>query len=191
MLGGVLLSDQSDPPLRLVISTLMSNSQRADFAVANVRLAAIDLQHRELARLQKVRLLLDRLDVAMLSDVADAAEIGGPLGENLAVLRAFATSGRLELRAAGGRRWSPDFSVLYGLPPSPLAPAGAACLVGAIYFGAPPLQAGASLTCALPGRAAVQSAGARFERLWAEGHDVLPVISDLLRELLTPKLAAV
>ena len=63
MLGGVLLHEHSEPTLRQVIGTLLSRSARADFAVGNVRLAAIDLSAVELGRVRSCRLLLDRLDI--------------------------------------------------------------------------------------------------------------------------------
>jgi hypothetical protein len=184
MTGGVLIDDRSDPPLRTVIGTLLQHATQADFAVANVRLVAIDLTSSELQRIQCCRLLLDRLDVEMLADVSDAIRTGGPLTRNLRELRLFAESGRLELRAAGPLRWSPDFSVMRGLPPSPLAPAGAACLVGAHYFSRPVMPGGVSFTCAITGPTAIDSAHRRFEELWGAGHDVLPVVRDLLDELL-------
>lgn len=190
MLGGVLLHERSNPTLRQVIGTLIARAAHADFAVGNVRLAAIDLSAVELGRVRSCRLLLDRLDVDMLSDVISASDANASLSRNLRVLHAFAISGRLQLRAAGTLSWSPDFSVFEGLPPSSLAPSGAACLMGAHYFSTPVMRAGASFTCALTGPAAVQAAAARFEDLWSGGHDVLPVVRELLAELTAPRTCA-
>ena len=183
MIGGVLFDDRTGPPMREVIGTLMSCAQHADFAIGNVRLAAIDLTDMELGRLQACRLLLDRLDVNMLADAASVTARDHRAVHTLIVLDGFACSGRLQIRAAGRLSWSPDFSVLRGMPQSPLAPDGSACLVGAHYFSRPVVPGGASLTCALTGRAAVQAAARHFDELWDRAHDVLPVVRDLLREL--------
>jgi hypothetical protein len=186
MLGGTLLDDRSTPPLRDVIGTLLSCARRADFAIGNVRLAAIDLSDLELARLEHCRLLLDRLDVNMLADAATVRGTDGRAARSLDVLNTFAHSGRLEIRAAGRTCWSPDFSVFHGLPVSAVAVEGAACLVGAHYFSQPVARDGVSLTCALTGSAAVRDAASHFESLWCRAHDVLPVVRDLLGELVRP-----
>ena len=186
MLGGTLLDETSTPPLREVIGVLLSRARRADFAIGNVRLAAIDLSDVELAQLESCRLLLDRLDVNMLADAASARGSDAYAARSLDVLHGFACSGRLEVRAAGGIGWSPDFSVLHELPISALAPDGAACLVGAHYFSRPVVSDGVSLTCALTGAAAVRTAARHFDALWVRSHDVLPVLRDLLGELVRP-----
>ncbi len=184
MHGGVLLHDRSVPPLRTVIGALLSIADRADFAIGNVRLGAIDLTHAELGGVRSCRLLLDRLDADMLSETAAVIGLGGRLARNLEVLHAFAASGRLQVRAAGSHRWFPDFSVMHGLPVSAAAPVGSACLIGAHYFSRPVAMDGTSFTCALTSAAAVRCATTRYEQLWLEAHDVLPVIRELLQSLL-------
>ncbi|MEO5509204.1 MAG: hypothetical protein ABIS27_01140 [Longimicrobiales bacterium] len=184
MFGRTLVDDRSEPPLRAVIGTLLGTAGRADFAVGNVRLGAIDLTDSELERVCACRLLMDRLDVDMLAETADVIGLGGRLSRNLRTLHAFTLSGRLHVRAAGALRWSPDFSVMHELPESAMAPAGGACLVGAHYFSRPVALHGASFTCVLTDPAAISAATARFDQLWADGYDVLPVIRNLLEELL-------
>jgi hypothetical protein len=184
MRGGILLHDHSTPALRTVIGCLLQSARRADFAVADVHLGAIDLNSDELAGLSSCRLLMQRLDIEMLTEAAELIGLGGRVARNLQLLHSFARSGVLHVRAAGALRWAPDFSVVYDLPVSTCAPAGAACLVGAHYFSHPVIANGASLTCAMTGRAAVREAASRFEELWADGHDVLPVIYDLFDDLL-------
>jgi hypothetical protein len=183
MLGGVLLDDRSGPALRDVVGTLLRQSAGADFAIGNVRLAAIDLTSFELAHISACRLLMDRLDVGMLADTACIARDNASVAANLVVLKQFAATGRLMVRATGSLCWSPDFSVMHGLPVSSLAPAGGVCLVGAHYFSRPVIPGGASLTCVITGGAAVMRARERFEDLWNRGHDVLPVVRELLKEV--------
>lgn len=183
MTTAFLIDERSTPPLRALIGRFMSQATRVECAIANVRLAAIDMRAAELARLRSCRLLLDRLDVEMLDDAAHAAQIGGILRDNLAVLRRFVGSGRVEIRAAGAQKWSPDFSIVHGCSDETEIPGGAACLVGAHYFSRPVAGSGASLTCCLIEPAAVARASTRFGELWAPAHDVLPVVIGLLDEL--------
>jgi hypothetical protein len=179
-----LIDDRSATPLRNTIGRLLREAQSADFAVGHVRLGAIDLSSVELARVQRCRLLIDRLDIDMLADVAEIVSHGGPLVPNLAVLHRFALSGRIQLRSTGSLRWSPDFSILRGVPSSRTMPHGSVCLVGAHYFTRPVALDGVSLTCMLTDPEAIDIADLRFAELWERGHDVLPVVSDLLREIL-------
>jgi hypothetical protein len=110
--------------------------------------------------------------------------LGGPLADNLALLYRFAASGRIHIRSSGSVKWSPDFSVMCGLPVTAHCPHGAVCLVGAHYFSRPVAMDGASLTCVLTSRLAIRTAEQRFEELWSRGHDVLPVVHDFLHRIL-------
>src|SRR3990172_5211803 len=69
----VVLDEAATPPLRLVIGALLSAALRADVAIEHVRLAAVDLTAPELQRVH-CRLLMGRLDVVALSDLAAADE---------------------------------------------------------------------------------------------------------------------
>lgn len=180
----ILLDDRARPPLRSVIGSLLQNADSACFAIGHVRLGAIDLSETELGNVRTCRLLLDRLDVDMLGDTADIVSEGGPMTANLARLFDFIESGRLSLRSTGSLCWTPDFSIIHGLPVSPASPSGSICLMGAHYFSRPVMLDGASFTCVLTSRDAVRAADLRFEELWAKAHDVLPVVKDVLRKSL-------
>lgn len=176
--AGVLLDDRLHPPLRAVIGALMSRARSADFAVARVRLTAVELTEQEVGTLERCRVLLGRLDIDALS-TPDAAGAPAPAAiAGLVTLRAFLRSGRIEVRTAGATLWVPDFSILSGLPQKGGFVSGAACLVGAHYFARPYPTRGPALTCLLTGTEAVTSARQRFEDLWDLGYDVLPVIAD-------------
>jgi hypothetical protein len=184
MAGSTLIDDRADLTLRKRIGNLISTSSSADFAVANVRIGAIDLTHAELGRLQSCRLLVDRLDAEMLGETAEVIGLGGRLSRNLRVLHEFALSGRLHVRAAGATRWMPDFTVLRRPDDSDPGGPTAICLLGAHYFSRPVVMDGASFTCVLSDSDSVRLAAARFEELWFDGYDVLPVIRSLLQDLL-------
>ena len=166
----VLIDDAARPTLRERIGELLSTSSRAEFAVANIRVAAIDLTAQEIRNVRCCRILLGRLDARALTDFgyADAG-----LDERMNRLLWFLESGRVEIRSAGVGAWFPDFSIYSGPPRG-----GSACLIGAHYFRQPLSLTGPSFTAMMVDARSVATARARFDALWAAGHDVLePVIS--------------
>jgi hypothetical protein len=103
------------------------------------------------------------------------------MSANLERLFHFIESGRLALRSTGSRCWSPDFSIVHSIPESVAErQPPSVCLVGAHYFSRPVMLDGASFTCVLSKPDDVRVAELRFEELWARGHDVLPVVRDVL-----------
>ncbi len=174
-----LLDETRTPSLRETIGRLLGAAQRADLAVAHVRLATIDLQPGELGRLQRCRLLLARFDAAFAAD-AHSLRLDPARIEQLKRLRAFAESGRLEVRSASATLWSPDFSIYHGIGGG----SQRVLLLGAHYFRQPYPPNGAALTCVIRDEAAAERAGQRFDALWDQSHDVLAVITETLAEAL-------
>lgn len=160
-----LLDQDSVPSVRDTIVRLMSNARSADLAVGDVRLGGIDLTAGEAAAVARTRILLGRLDASSLALRT----------EQLETLRAFASSGRLQIRCAGLQRWTPDFSLYRGLP----GDTNACLLLGAHYFRSPPANGMCFTACIVDPRQVVRAA-ARFERLWLEGYDVLPAILETI-----------
>jgi hypothetical protein len=182
--AGVLLDDRRYPTVRQVVGKLLTHATTADFAIARVRLAAVDLSEREIGSVRRCRVLLGRLDVEALSTPEESRRVEPERAGNLLTLRAFLTSGRAEIRTAGATMWVPDFSILTGLPELEGVSSGAVCLLGAHYFARPYPTRGPALTCLLSGRGSVATARDRFEELWDLGYDVLPVITETLDALL-------
>ncbi len=170
----LLLDERSAPSLRQVLGSCLARAAEADFAVARIRLAHIDLTAAETDGILTWRVLVGRLDVESLARPGDA---GRRAADAHVLLRLF-DSGRMRVRAAGLQGWYPDFAVLRGL-----AGGGSTTFLGAIYFGTPQHTAGPALTCVLtdPGHAA--SATARFDRLWRRGYDVTPVVRAAVQRL--------
>jgi hypothetical protein len=162
----ILLDEAATPPLRLVIGSLLSRAVRAAVAIEHVRLAAVDLTAPELRHV-RCRLLMGRLDVEALSDLA----IADQASRRLRAIGDFLQSGRLEVRAAGLLRWRPDFSV-FELPP----PHGPVALVGALYFSDAAVVGGPALTCVIRSPAAVTRLCHRFDDLWGRARDVGDVL---------------
>lgn len=169
-----LLDEGTQPALRAVLGTLLTGAERADVAIAQVRLAHVDLGELELQRVH-CRLLLGHLDVAALTALGPSSDVAG--ARLLAIAR-FLDSGRLDIRAAGLLRWKPDFSV-FRLP----APHPPIALVGAHYFSDPDVVGGPALTCVLRAPAAVRRVQRRFGELWNGARDVRDVVRAELRNL--------
>jgi hypothetical protein len=174
----VLLDERCQPRLRHVIGALLAAAETADFAVARVRLGAIDLSPAETGGVRRCRILLGRLDHSGLNELMAADD---DRSRQLRALAAFLDSGRVEVRSAGMAEWLPDFSVYHRLADDGRGH-DSACVVGAHYFHLPPVD-GASLTCVLRDVGAVMRATHRFEELWRQGHDVLPAVLDSIRRL--------
>jgi hypothetical protein len=166
----IVLTETGEPSLRYVIGALLARSYSADFAIANIRLAHIDIGAAEIEDV-RMRILLGRFEAVHTSDPLLAARMEG--------LAALVQSGVVQLRSAGMGAWMPDFSV-YRLDNG--AAPRAACLVGAHYFGAPPCS-GPSLTSVHTDAHSVGTVAARFNELWEMGHDVGDVIAHAMRQM--------
>jgi len=182
---GVLLDESRPPSVREVIGRLLRRAHRADFAVARIRLSAVDLTAVEIAGVERCRVLVGRLD-------ANAIVAGDGVPErDVAGLIEFIMSGRAEIRAGAGASWVPDFSVLHDIEiggtaaarPSTGGPRTAgACLLGAHFFAPPFAVTGPAFTALLTDPASVAAASRRFEALWDAGYDVGPVVASMLLE---------
>lgn len=182
----VVLDDRSGPDARTALGKLIARASHADIAVDRVRLAAIDFRDSDLARLQVCRVILGRLDVHSLIDAAESASRAPAAAVNVDVLMRFIMAGRLQLRSAGASRWRPDFCVLRGPGLRTVTASQALALIGHLGIGAG-AERGPDLTCVVSGAAAVRKAGDAFERLWADGHDVLDVVSETLQRHVHPR----
>ena len=173
-----LLDETRAPSVREIMGRLLSGAEAAALAIAHVRLAAIDLQPAELGQLQHCRLLLARFDSSFAAD-AQSLTLDPTRFVQLQRLLAFAESGRLDVHAARSQLWLPDFSVYRGK-----GGRQSALLLGAHYFKQPYPSNAAALTCVIRDEGAVARAAERYESLWQQSHDVLPVITETLSELL-------
>lgn len=164
-----LLDPASSPSVRDTIVRLMTSAARADLAISDVRLGAIDLSDDDVAGVASTRLLLARLDSTSLALQPD----------QLARVHRFGTSGKLQVRCAGLNHWSPDFSVYHELRGM-----HSACLLfGAHYFRRPATYNTALTTCIVD-PAQVARAAAHFEALWSAAYDVLPAIVESISDVL-------
>jgi hypothetical protein len=189
-----LLDERDHLPLRDRIGRLLADADDVAFALARIRLAALDLGDRELGRLSRCRVLLGQLDASMLMDVSAGASAGddadtdtstGAAGAGdqaapapgspraLLELLRFAASGRLEVRSAGLGGWTPDFAVVrrgqYRTG-----------LLGSIQFGSPELAVGPMFTMLLEDPDATLLLQRRFDEVWRRSHDVLPAIQAVI-----------
>ena len=163
----IVLDERAQPSMRETFSALISTSAHADMAVANMRLAGIDIRPGEVSGLRRLRLVIGRLDAEALLQTESR-----PL-EQIHRLHALASSGVLEVRAVPRFQWTPDFSVF-----------DRAALIGAHYTELPYPIDGIALTCVVTDSATMRRCTRRFEEMWELGYDVLPVLIGTLDELL-------
>jgi hypothetical protein len=164
-----VLDELTTPTMRETFSALMSTSRHVDMAVAHLRLAGLDIGASEVGRLQRMRVVVGRLDADALLQARTR-----PL-EQIGRLRALAGSGLLEVRTVPRFQWRPDFSVF-----------DEAALIGAHYTELPYPSEGIALTCVIADACAIRRCARRFEQMWQHGYDVLPVVIETLDELLSP-----
>lgn len=175
-----LLDGEATAAPREAIGALLANCAEACFATARIRLAAVDLAPAELRAVRRLRVLLGQLDADSAALPLDGEARAG-VRANLATLTDLLRSGRLEVRSAGAAAWYPDFSLYRGLRAG-AEPGADALLVGAHWFGRPPV-AGPALAVLVLGTPAVERAATRFERLWGRAYDVLPVVEERVARL--------
>lgn len=174
-----ILDDGCGTGARVALGRLLRLSTSADFAVSRLRLAAIDFHEDDLVDLEQCRVILGHLDVHSLIDAAEAASRVPAAAANVAVLRRFIGSGRLNLRSGGASRWRPDFCLMRGDGLRTRTGAREVALVGHLGIGSGAAR-GPNLTCVVAGTDAVRRASGAFDRLWTHGHDVLDVVAETL-----------
>jgi hypothetical protein len=166
----IVLTEAGEPSLRYVIGALLARAHSADFAIANIRLAHVDIGAADIENV-RMRILLGRFEAMSTGDSA--------LAERMEGLAALIRAGVVQVRSAGVGTWLPDFSI-YRLETH--ANPRVACLVGAHYFGAPPCS-GPALTSVHTDALSVGTVTARFNELWEMGHDVGPVIAHAMARM--------
>ncbi len=164
-----VLDEFTTPSMRETFSALMSSSTHVDMAVAHLRLAGLDVQAAETLRLRRLRVVVGKLDADALLQARSRPT------EQIRRLRALVGSGLLEVRSVPRFQWHPDFSVFDD-----------AALIGAHYSELPYPADGIALTCVLTEPNARRRCARRFDQMWELGYDVLPVVADMLDELLQP-----
>jgi len=179
----VLLDDVRSPTLRETLSVLLTQAGQADFAIAELRLAGLDLSVLGQKPDQHFRVLVRHFNSEFAYDATNAAP-GSAIHSRIARLRELASSGRVEVRAARLDVWTPDFSILRRVDANTDV-----LLLGAHYFDRPFPLTGAALTSATTNVPAIRRAARRFEELWQRADDIVPVIVEILDHALHDELA--
>jgi len=179
----VLLDEVRSPTLRETLSVLLTRARHADFAVAELRLAGLDLSVLGQKPDQRFRVLVRHFNSEFAYDASTAAP-GSAIRNRIERLRDLAVSGRVEVRAARLDVWTPDFSILRSVEPH-----SDVLLLGAHYFDRPFPLSGAALTSATTSIQAIRRAARRFEELWQRADDIVPVIVEILDRALYDGLA--
>jgi len=150
------------------------HSHRVDIAVTRMRLSTIDLSEAELAGLTAIRLVLAELRAVELDAEAHALMARPRARERMRRLERLLDRDLVRVRVAPLAGWSPDFSVFSrGGEPRGV-------LLGFHAFELPHPFAGPALGAHF-GTAEAREALARFEEIWARGHDVAPAVHSIFR----------
>lgn len=152
----------------------VTRSSRVDIAVTRIRLSTIDLSDDELAGLSSVRLILAELRAVELDAEAHALMAQPRARARLLRLERLLDRDMVRVRVAPLAGWSPDFSVFTDRE------GPRAILLGFHAFEVPHPFPGPALGAHF-GPVEAREALARFEEVWARGHDVAPAIHSIFR----------
>ena len=156
-----------------MFGALASRSTALDVALTHIRLSTLDLSEAELARMQRIRLLLAEVSAVTLDAEAHAVLHHAVMAANLRRLARLLHLGRIEVRSAPLGGWAPDFSIFRG-DGGPFA-----ALVGPHRFDRGTVHAGPVLASLHGAQDAARSA-ARFAEVWGRAHDIRPAIAGIL-----------
>lgn len=151
-----------------------TRSRMVDIAVTRIRLGTIDLEEDEVRGLARLRLLLAELRAPELDAEAHVLMAQPEARARLLTLESLLAGHRIEVRVAPLGGWSPDFTVFTG-PDGPRA-----VLLGFHAFERPHPYSGPALGAHF-GAPEAAEARARFEGIWARGHDVVPALQSIFR----------
>ena len=168
-----LIDDRSRPGFRELFGRLARRASGIDVALTHLRLSTIDLNERELANVQQIRLLLAEVSAVSLDAEAHALLHRGPMAANLRRLATLLSLGRIEVRSSPLGGWAPDFSVFRNQE-GPFA-----VLIGPHRFDRGLVHEGPVIASLHGGEGAVLLA-ARFAEIWTRGHDIRPAIAGIL-----------
>lgn len=152
----------------------LSRSASLDIAVTRIRLGTIGLSREEMAGITRIRLLLAEFRAVELDAEAHALMARRHTRAAMADLEALLERHLVHIRVAPLGGWSPDFSVFSDFD------GPRAVLLGFHAFESPHPHPGPALGAHF-GRAEAREARARFESLWARGHDVAPAVHSIFR----------
>lgn len=170
-----ILDERCDPDFRTVFGRFVKRSTALDSAVARIRLAGFDLEPQELRNVERMRVLVGRINALTLRSEAEAMLVDPGKTENVQNLVKMMETQRVEVRAAPLAGWAPDFTV-FRRREAPWA-----LLVGLHWFVRPYPHRGPVLA-SVHGSTEAAAVAARFTALWNDGHDISPAVLQLLRE---------
>jgi len=170
----LLLDERSDPDFRAHFGRALERSRAVDVALTHLRLTTLDLTAREVAGLDRLRLLLAEVSAEALDVEAHRILLHPSRARPLRRLRSLLAEGVIEIRSSPLAGWSPDFTVFSG-PDGPFA-----ALLGFHWFQRPFPHRGPALA-SLHGPEAARRVHVPFEEAWTRAHDIAPAIVGILR----------
>lgn len=169
----VLFDERSRPDFRDVFRALVGGSVDVAVAVTRVRLATLELEESDLARLESLRVLVVELNALTLDAEARLIRADPRRASRVSLFRGLLESGRLEVRSAPLGGWSPDFTVF--------SHAGGphAVLSGKHWFERPYPHRGPAIAT-VHFHDAARRAARRHAEVWDAAHDVGPAVWSIL-----------
>jgi len=175
-----LFDERSRPGFRALYGHFAARAQALDAALSRIRLPGMNLAVRELAGLERIRVVLGEVNALVLSAEAESIAADPERRDRLELLRRRLEEGRLLVRLSPLGGWSPDFTLFRSRSPELEDPT---LLLGLHAFERSYPHPGPRWGVLLQGEEA-RPALARFETLWAQGHDLRTPLERIFREAL-------
>lgn len=176
-----LLVEGSSPRFPAVYRRWLAASDEVDIALTRLRIATLRLEERDLARVERLRIVLAELSTAAWEAETHRVLLDPRRGPMLRRVIDLLREGRLQVRSAPLAGWAPDFTVFHqrsrtvgadALPP-PRA------LLGPHWLEASAGLAGPRFAFEVHGADADRVSN-RFGVIWDRGYDVGPAVTRLL-----------
>lgn len=168
-----LLVEGSTPGFPSTYRRLLGHAKRADIALTRLRISTLQLRARDVARLDRMRLLLAELTTSAWEVETHRALLDPRRESVLRLLIERLRAGDLLIRAAPLAGWSPDFTVFHRAERAPRA------LLGPHWLEPTPGRRGPRFAFLAKG-ADARRVARHFERVWSTAYDVGPAVARLL-----------
>ncbi|MEK9499750.1 hypothetical protein WI372_01985 [Gemmatimonadota bacterium DH-20] len=174
-----LLIEGTSPRFPVVYRRWLGRSSRVDVALTRLRIATLRLQAGDLARVERLRIVLAELSTAAWEAETHRALLDPQRGPMLRRIIQLLQEGRLEVRSAPLAGWAPDFTIFHDREPGEEKASPARALIGPHWLETGAGLAGPRFAFAVEGVDA-RRAQERFTSIWRHAYDVGPAVTRLL-----------
>lgn len=179
VLTPTLLIEGTNPRFPVVYRRWLGRSSRVDVALTRLRIATLRLQADDLARVERLRIVLAELSTAAWEAETHRALLDPERGPMLRRIIELLREGRLEVRSAPLAGWAPDFTIFRDDGSGPVEGVSTRALIGPHWLETGAGLAGPRFAFAVEG-ADARRAEERFAAIWRHAYDVGPAVTRLL-----------